>query len=64
LPTPPTLKVSACIYTHKVTGYTIGNVKCDMCPCELSFDFKSTIRNCDTLIPAITSVDEKHIFAR
>jgi hypothetical protein len=35
-----------------------------MCPCELSFDFKSTIRDCDTLIPAITSVDEKHIFAR
>lgn len=39
------------------------NVSCKSCPCDYSLDFYSKIRNCDLLLPAITSPDSTKIYS-
>jgi hypothetical protein len=38
------------------------NVVCNSCPCNYFLDFTSTLRRCDIIFPAITSVDWKNIY--
>lgn len=53
-----------CLEEQKNSWYIFWNVICSSCPCSNSIDFRATLRECDTVIPAITSTDEKDIFSR
>ena len=46
------------------TWFIYWNIICYSYPCPLSIDFRATLRTCDTIIPSITSVDERDIFSR
>ena len=45
-------------------SFIYGNSACNICPCDYSLDFISTIRRCDLVFPAITSPDSKNIYSR
>ena len=53
-----------CLKSQDSTSFIFWNVSCNSCPCIKSIDFRATIRNCDTIIPAITSPTEKDIYSR
>jgi hypothetical protein len=53
-----------CLEEQNNSWYIFWNVICSSCPCSNSIDFRATLRECDIVIPAITSVDEKDIFSR
>jgi len=40
------------------------NVVCDTCPCENYLDFKSSVRKCDIIFPAIVSPDGRNIYSK
>lgn len=59
----------SCFYSSGdswLSFWSAVNESCNSCPCEttISLDFASTIRACDTLIPAITSPDWTTIYGR
>ena len=60
----PTDWLGKCLKEQKSSSFIFWNVSCNSCPCNKSIDFRSTIRNCDTIIPAITSPTEKDIYSR
>jgi len=53
-----------CIDSLKNTGFIYWNAICESCPCKNYFDFKSILKTCDSVFPAITSPDEKTIYSR
>jgi len=55
--------VGSCIYPSNGSSI-FGNAVCDSCPCDFALDFRSQIRKCDILIPAIPSPDKKEIYGR
>lgn len=40
------------------------NVVCDTCPCQNTINFKSQLRSCDIIFPAIVSPDGKNIYSK
>ena len=46
------------------SSFIIWNSICNSCPCSAKLDFFATIRKCDLVFPAITSIDSKNIFSR
>jgi hypothetical protein len=58
----PEILSNSCEYSG--SDVIFWNVICNSCPCSNSFDFISTIRKCDVIFPAITSVDDKIIFSK
>lgn len=58
------IKVPNCLWLQKNTWFIFWNSTCKTCPCDISIDFRANLRDCDTVIPAITSPDEKDIFYR
>ena len=53
-----------CLIDQKDSWFIFWNVVCVSCPCNSSLDFRSTLRKCDTIIPAITSPTEETIYSR
>ena len=53
-----------CLENKQNSGFIFWNVVCSSCPCNSSIDFRATLRECDTVIPAITSPSEKDIYSR
>ncbi len=53
-----------CLLSQENSWFIFWNIVCDSCPCDNYIDFRATLRDCDTVIPAITSVDEKTIYSR
>ena len=60
----PSNSVWECIRRQENKSFIFWNVSCNSCPCTKSIDFRATIRECDTIIPAITSPTEKDIYSR
>jgi len=56
--------LSECIKEQENTWYIYWNVVCDSCPCTNSISFRSTLRKCDNIFPAITSKSERSIYSR
>ncbi len=53
-----------CLVKKQSSWFIFWNVFCSSCPCDNSVDFRTTLRECDTIIPAITSPSEKDIYSR
>jgi hypothetical protein len=47
-----------------LTWLIYGNAVCSSCPCVWSLDFRSQIRKCDVIFPAITSPDSSIIYSQ
>jgi len=45
-------------------SFIVWNSVCNSCPCNYKLDFLATIRKCDLVFPAITSIDSRNIFSR
>jgi hypothetical protein len=53
-----------CVNKQDNSWFIFWNVICSSCPCKSSIDFRSTLRECDVIIPAITSPLEKEMYSR
>jgi len=53
-----------CINSLQNTGFIYWNAFCQTCPCDNYIDFRSLLKTCDSVFPAITSPDEKTIYSR
>lgn len=56
--------VPKCLEKKENSWFIFWNVVCSSCPCDNSLDFRAILRECDTVIPAITSPSEKDIYVR
>jgi len=56
--------IDNCIDHSSKLGFFEANTICQTCPCNYSFDFLATLRSCDTIFPAITSLDSKEIYSK
>ncbi len=65
---PKPIILSSCLtnFQTNFSWITFGNAVCNSCPCQknLFLDFISSLRTCDIIFPAITSLDEKNIYGR
>ena len=59
--TKETKLVWTCWYNSN-WSWIFWNAICSTCPCDYSFNFTTILRNCDTVVPAITSIDNKTIY--
>ncbi len=48
----------------KLNGFIEWFNSCNSCPCNYKIDFQSSLRICDIIFPAITSLDKYTIFSR
>ncbi len=55
--------LSSCL-SKSANSYVYGNVSCSSCPCNSFIDFRSTLRKCDLIFPAITSPDWTEIYSK
>ena len=53
----------ACLYKN-ATSIIYWNANCNSCPCSNFLDFKSTLRDCDYIFPAITSPGSTEIYSK
>ena len=53
---------NSCEYTG--SDIIFWNILCNICPCLTSLDFVSSLRKCDIIFPAITSLDSKNIYSK
>ncbi|MDD5769715.1 MAG: PKD domain-containing protein [Candidatus Gracilibacteria bacterium] len=59
----PDSLVSSCIYPSNGSSI-FGNMLCNTCPCDYNVGFLSSLRKCDIVIPAITSLNKKEIYGK
>jgi len=60
---PKKLLLNKCLQNNFAT-FIVWEKKCSTCPCENSLDFLKSIRKCDYIFPAITSLDSKQIYSK
>jgi len=60
---PKKISLNNCLQNW-YNSFIIWNTVCNSCPCEYSLDFFATLRKCDLVFPAITSIDSRNIFSR
>jgi len=63
-PTLSTTSLANNCITQNTTSLISWSASCNTCPCSNFLDFKSIIRKCDTIFPAITSPDWSSIYSK